>query len=153
MIKSLFRRMADSATGLMLAVMFVIFGGGYAALSAYDAYRADMREDMVTAMQSAPTKVDIVSECAAWVARQGITDNPCQPFMATEWAIMNGGRVPAGDNEGMADWFYFYVPDGTMIMGPGRVRIWIPADRQTCPQVMVGTMTDGMCPTWMPTEQ
>lgn len=144
-----FNRFRNSPAGLVLAILFVLVGMANGARWMYSEYRADMREDMVTAMQpGTATEVDMVAACIAWSKRQGVSDDACQPFADTEFSIMNGGK-PIGDDEGLTDWFYYYVPDGTMIVGPGRVRIWIPADRQTCPQLIVGTMTDGMCPTWM----
>ena len=144
-----FNRFRNSPVGLVLLALMIATGLMYAGAAVYKGFHADIREDMITAMRAgSDTEADMVSTCVQWSKRQGVSDDVCQPFADTEWSIMNGGR-PIGDSEGLADWFYYYVPDGTMIVGPGRVRIWIPADRQYCPQLIIGEMTDGMCPTWM----
>ena len=144
-----FNRFRNSPVGLVLLALMIATGLMYAGAAVYKGFHADIREDMTAALQTAPqTQPDMVAVCLDWVKRQGMDDAACQPFADTQWAVMNGGR-PIGDSEGLADWFYYYVPDGTMIVGPGRVRIWIPADRQYCPQLIIGEMTDGMCPTWM----
>jgi hypothetical protein len=149
----IFNHMRNHPMSAFLLALMVVVAIANGLNMVYGQLRADMREDMTASLQTAPDRdQDIITACLTWVKRQGMDDAACQPFADTEWAVMNGGK-PMGDQEGMADWFYYYVPDGTMIVGPGRVRIWIPADRQTCPQVIAGDMTDGMCPSWMDVPQ